>query len=138
MKLHFEILILAIAVVSLPLAGCGGRTTYQVSGRVQYKDGSPITGGVRTIHLEPAENTTAEIRKMATGEIAADGSFTMYTRQPGDGVIPGVYLVIFNVMDKPMGGKLLIPEKYKSPADTPFDIVVDGDKTDLLYELEKP
>ena len=135
---RIAVVVLALAVALLPLVGCGGRTAYEVSGRVQYKDGSPITGGVRMIHLEPAENTTAEIRKMATGEIAEDGTFTMYTRKPGDGVIPGIYLVIFNIMDKPMGGKSLVPEKYRSPADTPFDITVDGDKTNLLFELEKP
>jgi hypothetical protein len=137
MTLRVGTLILGIVVLALPQAGCRGRTTHQVSGRVQYQDGSPITGAVKTIYLEPAENTTAEIRKMATGEIAEDGTFTLYTRKPGDGVIPGIYLVVFNVMDKPLGGKLLIPEKYKNPAETPFDIVVDEDKTGLLYELEK-
>jgi hypothetical protein len=40
-------------------------------------------------------------------------------------------------MDKPMGGKLLIPAKYTTVDATPFDIVVDDDKSDLLYELEK-
>jgi hypothetical protein len=137
MKLRKAIVLLAIAMGLAAESGCGGRKTYQVSGRVQYQDGSPITGGVRTINFEPAANTTAEIRKMATGEIGTDGSFTMYTRRPGDGVIPGIYVVTFTIMDQPLGGKLLIPEKYKSPAESPFDITVDGDKTDLLYELEK-
>jgi hypothetical protein len=41
------------------------------------------------------------------------------------------------MLDKPMGGKLLIPPKYNIGADTPFEISVDGDKTGLLYELEK-
>jgi hypothetical protein len=108
-----------------------------VSGRVQYTDGSPITGGVRVIRLEPADDTTAEVRKVASGIIAPDGTFEMFTRKPGDGVIAGKYLVTFTVMDKPMGGKLLIPEKYTTVDGTPFDIVVDDDKSGLLYELAK-
>ena len=129
--------LLAVACLFLLITGCGGRKTYQVTGRVQYKDGSPIKGGVRTIQFEPADNTTAEIRKMAIGEIAEDGSFTMYTRQPGDGVIPGIYIVTFRVLDKPLGGKSLIPEKYQTAATSPFDIHVDSNKSDQLYELEK-
>jgi hypothetical protein len=118
--------------------GCsGGRKTYQASGRAQYKDGSPITGGVRVVHFEPTQSSTATIRKAATGEIGTDGSFEMFTRKPGDGVIAGKYAVTFTVMDKPMGGKMLIPQKYVSAAETPFEITVDGDKTGLSYELEK-
>jgi hypothetical protein len=128
---------LAVILGLLIHVGCTSRSAYQVSGRVQYKDGSPITGGSRVIHLEPAANTTAQIRKMATGEITSDGSFTMYTRKPGDGVIPGIYVITFSVLDKPMGGKSLIPAKYSSAADSPLSITVDGNKTELLYELEK-
>jgi len=117
--------------------GCSGRSTFQASGRVQYKDGSPVTGGVRVIHFEPTQSSTATIRKAATGEIAPDGSFEMFTRKPGDGVIAGKYAVTFVVMDKPMGGKSLIPGKYGSEAQTPYEIDVDANKTGLLYELEK-
>jgi hypothetical protein len=128
---------LAVSMSFVCVVGCGGRTTYQVTGRVQYKDGSPITGGVRVIRLEPTDDTTAEIRKAANGTIAPDGAFEMYTRRPGDGVIPGKYWVTFTVMDKPFGGRLLIPFKYTIGAESPFELVVDDDKSDLLYELEK-
>lgn len=132
------LILLALAVGLLNQVGCNnGRKTYQVAGHARYKDGSPITGGVRAIRLEPTESSTAEIRKSASGDIAPDGSFTMFTRKPGDGVIPGEYAVTFTVLDKPMGGKSLILSKYGSPTDTPFEISVDGDKTDLIFELEK-
>jgi hypothetical protein len=129
--------LLGLALSIFTTVGCNGRSTYQVSGKVQYKDGSPITGGVRVVNFEPTESSTATIRKTATGQIGQDGTFEMYSRKPGDGVIPGKYAVTFVVMDKPMGGKLLIPQKYASAAETPFEITVDGNKTDLLYELEK-
>jgi hypothetical protein len=128
---------LVLCALLVSQIGCSGRSTYQASGRVQYKDGSPVTGGVRVIHFEPTQSSTATIRKAATGEIAPDGSFEMFTRKPGDGVIAGKYAVTFVVMDKPMGGKSLIPAKYGSEAETPFEIDVDGNKTGLLYELEK-
>jgi hypothetical protein len=128
---------LALAIFVLTVAGCGGRTAYQVSGRAQYKDGSPLTGGVRIIRLEPTDDTTAEIRKVAQGTIADDGTFEMYTRKPGDGVIAGKYWVTFTVMDKPMGGKSLIPPEYTTGESSPFEIVVDDDKAELLFELEK-
>lgn len=128
----------ALIVVSVVcVAGCGGRTTHQVTGKVQYQDGSPISGGIRVIRLEPADDTTAEIRKVASGMIEPDGSFEMFTRKPGDGVIAGKYRVTLTVMDKPMGGKMLIPQKYTTTDSTPFEIVVDDDKSELLYELEK-
>jgi hypothetical protein len=132
---RFVLLLLVVGLVSQ--VGCGTRTSYQVSGHAQYKDGSPITGGVRIIRLEPTQSSTAAIRKVASGEIGPDGSFDLFTRKPGDGVIPGKYAVLFTVLDKPMGGKLLIPAKYNSAVDTPFEITVDGDKTGLSYELEK-
>jgi hypothetical protein len=117
--------------------GCGGRESYQVSGRAQYKDGSPITGGVRVIRLEPTQDSTAVIRKAAGTTIAPDGTFEIFTRKPGDGVIPGKYAVTFTVLDKPFGGKSLIAAKFTNPVDTPFELVVDEDKTELLFELEK-
>ena len=58
-------------------------------------------------------------------------------RRPGDGVIPGIYIVTFRILDKPMGGKSLVPDKYLQAATTPFDIQIDDSKTDLLFELEK-
>jgi hypothetical protein len=129
---------LSFLSLALPaVAGCGARESYEVSGVARYKDGSPITGAVRVIRLEPTQDTTAKILKAAGGTIAPDGSFEMFTRKPGDGVIPGKYAVTFSVLESAMGGKSLIPQKYSSGVDTPFEIVVDEDKTGLTYELDK-
>jgi hypothetical protein len=131
---------IAVALLAFAAAvqsGCGGREAYQISGRAQYKDGSPITGGVRVIRLEPTQDTTAEIRKAASANIAPDGSFELFTRRPGDGVIPGKYAVVFTVLDKPMNGKSLIPDKFTTGTTTPFELVVDENQRDLLFELEK-
>lgn len=108
-----------------------------VSGTVRYKDGSPIEGGVRLVRFEPTEDSTAEIRKPATGQIKEDGSFEMLTLRPGDGVFKGDYTVAFSVMTKPMGGEWLIKEEYRNAATTPYKVTVDGDLRDLEFEIEQ-
>ena len=127
----------ALLLMLCVIAGCSSKEAYQVSGRAQYKDGSPITGAVRIIRFEPTANSTATIRKGASGTIAEDGSFEMFTRKPGDGVYAGEYAVTFSVLTQPMGGTSLIPAYFTHPESTPFKIVVDDDKDDLLYELDK-
>ena len=129
---------MATALVSglIGAAGCG-RDVHQVSGRVQYKDGTPITGGLRIIRFEPAQDTTAAIRKAASSQIGEDGSFELYTRKPGDGVHAGKYAVTFTIRTTPFGGKSLIRQRFTRRDSTPFEIVVDEDKEGLLYALEK-
>jgi hypothetical protein len=129
--------LLAFVGLVLALTGCGSRESYDVSGVAKYQDGSPITGAVRIVRLEPAADTTATLRKVASGYLAEDGSFEMFTRKPGDGVVPGKYVVTFTVMDKAMGGKSLIPAKYNNAETSPFELVVDDDKDGLEYKLEK-
>jgi hypothetical protein len=128
---------MALALATAGMAGCGAKDAYQVRGRVQYTDGSPLTGAVRIIRFQPTENSTAKVRKAASGSIAQDGSFEMFTRRPGDGVYAGTYAVTFSVLTQPMGGTSLIPAYYTHPQSTPFKVEVDEDKTDLIYELDK-
>ena len=118
-------------------AGCG-REAHQVSGRVQYNDGTPITGGLRIIRFEPTDDSTAKIRKAASGRIGEDGSFELHTRKPGDGVYAGKYAVTFTIRTDPFGGKSLIAPRFTRRDSTPFNIVVDEDREGLLFELEKP
>ena len=108
-----------------------------MSGRVQYSDGTPITGAVRVIRLEPTQDSTATIRKAASGTIAEDGTFELFTRRPGDGVYAGKYAVTFSVLTRALGGTSLIPEQFTRAETTPFELVVDDDKEDLEYSLEK-
>jgi hypothetical protein len=119
------------------LAGCGPKETYQVGGRVQYVDGSPITGAVRVIRFQPTDDSSATIRKAASADIAADGTYTLFTRRPGDGVFRGKYAVTFSVLTQPLGGKSMIHDYYTDSRSTPFTVEVDEDKTDLDFELEK-
>jgi hypothetical protein len=128
---------LGLGLLVVLAVGCGGPTA-QISGHAKFADGSSIKGGVRKVIFAPTDDTTAEVRKAASAEIADDGSFAMYTRKAGDGVYKGKYAVTFMVLDNPRDGGLLVPEKYTYEETTPFKIEVTGDRSDLVFELEKP
>lgn len=128
-----------ILLLILCVAGCGQRQTAQVSGVVKYADGSDIEGAAKIIRFQPTPDTTAEIRKAASGRIQPDGSFTLMTRKPADGVICGKYFVVFSVLSNPIDPSTsLVSKKYTGEEPSPFEpIVVDRDITDLEFLLEK-
>jgi hypothetical protein len=128
---------LAITSACFVLPGCGrGPAMSQVRGKVLYKDGSVPKGGVNVVRLEPTGESTAEVRRGASAMIEPDGSFEMYTRQPGDGVFHGEYAVTFAILRAVTDPKPLIQEKYRYSATTPYKITVDGDLSDLKFEIE--
>jgi hypothetical protein len=125
---------LAVAGMVL-LAGCNrGPAMSQVSGKVFYKDGSVPRGGVCAVRFEPI--SAVEVRKGASGTIEPDGSFTMWTRKPGDGVYHGEYAVTFAVWKAVMDPTSLIQDKYTRSDTTPYKVTVDGDQHDLKFEIE--
>jgi hypothetical protein len=69
----------------------------------------------------------------AIAQIQADGSFELFTRRPGDGVLPGKYAVIISVIKAPRDPVLLIDEKYTVSATTPYHETIEDDIVDLLY-----
>jgi hypothetical protein len=128
-----------LVVVSMSAAaGCNrGPAMSQVTGKVLYPDGSVPQGGVSVVRFQPAEGTTAEIRKGASGVIKPDGTFEMWTKIPGDGVYHGDYVVTFAVLKGAMDGTSLIAEKYVRPDLSPYKVTVDGDKDDLSFQIER-
>lgn len=134
---RLSFLLAIIAPGLLCLVGCHrGPAMAQVRGKVLYKDGSVPKGGVRTVRFEPTIDTTAEIRKGATGQIESDGSFQMSTRKVGDGVYLGKYAVTFAIWKGPRDPTSLVAEKYTNSATTPYTVTVDDDKVDLNFVLE--
>ncbi len=128
-------LVLCLCVTCL--AGCHrGPDVAQVSGKVLYKDGSVPKGGVRVVRFEPAADSPTGIRKGATGDIQADGSFEMMTRKPGDGVYFGKYNVTFAIMKGPRDPVSYVDEKYTRAATSPYHVTVDKDIHDLAFEIE--
>jgi hypothetical protein len=131
-------LVVLFALVAGMLAGCDkGHKMYQVSGKVLYKDGSVPKAPIAQVQLMPTRDSTAEVKKGAVGDInSSDGSFSLSTRKPGDGVLPGDYNVVFSLCKGAMDTKQLIEAKYNNPNLTPYKLTVDGDKKDLTYEIE--
>ena len=110
---------------------------YQVSGKVLYKDGSVPKAPIAQVLFEPTPDSTATVRRSAQGEInPADGSFTLWTRKPGDGVFAGEYAVVFGLFKGAMDTKSMLPDKYSFGSQSPYKITVDGNKRDLSYEIE--
>jgi hypothetical protein len=93
---------LGLAVLSAAVAGCSDEqwapvikdAAVPVTGKVLLPGGKPLTAG--RVEFIPAR----EPGLLAHGAIGADGTFTLQTRSPGDGAIPGDYKV-----------KIMIPEK---------------------------
>jgi ABC-type oligopeptide transport system substrate-binding subunit len=70
-------------------------------------------------------------------QLQPDGTFTMMTRQPGDGVAPGTYKVLVQLLESYRSGKNAMPERYSDPATTPLEATVDSDHTEFEFTLEK-
>jgi hypothetical protein len=120
------------------VTGCGQDSPVaQVKGKVLYKDGSVPKGAIRVVRFEPAVDSTSVVRKAASSDIdAADGSFELFTRKPGDGVYRGKYKVTFTVLPDPRSQESLILDKYTISATTPYEVSVDRDVDDLAFEIE--
>jgi hypothetical protein len=76
-------------VLAFAVLGCGGQRLYPVKGKVVFKDGAPLTGGM--VVFEMAD---PEIKVSASGPIRADGTFELGTNRAGDGVLAGKYRVL--------------------------------------------
>jgi hypothetical protein len=136
MKFRFRALHWLALVIVVGVIGCNRRDTVQVSGKVLYKDGSVPNGGVREVQFLPADDSTAKVRKGATGNIGEDGTFVAFTRKPGDGVFRGKYDVVFNIWKSAMQPQSLIDAKYCRPSTTPYHITIDSYVDDLKFEIE--
>ena len=130
---------LLLAALTAPVlvapAGCDrGPAMYRVRGHVFYTDGTVPRGAVAVVSFQPAGDTTAELRKSASGAIRPDGSFELWTRKEGDGVYEGQYDVTFNVLKAVMDPQPYIAEKYRVPGT--YQVTVDRDIDNLKFEIE--
>ena len=80
----------AMILACLIVAGCGGQGFVPAGGKVAFDDGTPLEGGGITFQTETF---------MAQGEIRSDGTFTLSSLKPGDGLPPGTYKVVIGWSD---------------------------------------
>jgi hypothetical protein len=129
--------LLIVLTCAAAFSGCNrGPKMAKVSGKVLYKDGTVPKGGVCVVNFSPTQDSTAQLKKGASGAIGPDGSFSLTTRLPDDGVYVGEYAVTFIVWPGPMDPRSLVLPKYASPMLTPFKEKIEQDTHDLKYEIE--
>jgi hypothetical protein len=127
-EMHRWVLIVAAAL----MLGCGGGDqALQVTGTVTNADGTPIKCESGTVLFQPAGSG-----EHASGSVAADGTFTMMTKVPGDGVKPGQYKVVLQLWENYREAKLAVPKKYGDVSTTPLDATVDSDHTHFEFKVE--
>jgi hypothetical protein len=142
-----------IAGLGLFVAGCGGdefEKRFPVSGKVSY-NGEPVAKGV--INFVVPEGTQG---RAASGKIQ-DGSYTMTTMTPDDGVVPGKYGVTILAQEydlvinkarsfggPPSGkevaaankrGKRLVPGKYSSAQTSGLKVEVKPESNHFDFDL---
>lgn len=112
--------------------GGGGGEFVPVTGTVTNADGSPIKSESGMIIFQP--NGSGEA---ASGGVEKDGSFTMMTKKPGDGVKPGQYKVVLQLWENYRENKLAAPKQYGDATTTPLEAKVDADNTHFDFKVEK-
>lgn len=116
--------------------GCGG-TNVQISGKVTYPDGEPMPGG--TICFD--NGTTSAI-----GHIQGDGTYTLGSLKPRDGIPKGMYAVYFmgtkSPGTDPKSGREGVLErvspKFKSSSTSGLQYEVTGRATGIDFIVDYP
>lgn len=127
------LLIIAVALT----AGCGGGDgALQVTGKVTDAAGAPIQCEGGMVLFQPAATGEGASGKHATGGVNPDGTFTMMTRTPGDGMQPGQYKVVLQLWKNYSKQELAVPKKYNDATTTPLEATVDGDHTHFEFKVE--
>ena len=124
-----RVFLLAPLVVAFG-GGAGGKNL-PVTGTVKNADGADLQFESGQVLFQP----TGE-GKAASGAVEPDGSFTMLTEQPGDGMAPGEYKVVLKIWKSYRDQSLAVPEQYGDAATTPLTVTVNEDNThfDLVVE----
>jgi hypothetical protein len=133
------------------ISGCGGDSslpkTAKVKGTVTYK-GKPLAGG-QISFIPEAGSEAAKNGQPASGQINADGTFTLTTFNTGDGALLGAHKVIVSKRSndtqrnqpKPDGTidytvpKAEIPVNYESIDKTPLKFTVEDKSNEFKIEL---
>lgn len=117
-------------------AGCGHSEpgVVPVRGKVTLNGGPWPKAG--TLFFTPAgtvEGSDPSKSRPGSAPFDTDGSFTVTSFQPGDGLFPGTYQVSVECLDAPLtmandgrsvGGKSLIPARYQSGSTSGLSVTV--------------
>src|SRR4051812_46698711 len=113
--------------------GCSSSGLYSVTGKVTDQTGQPIEG------LTGSEVSFEGGSSSSVGEIKPDGSFTLYTNKPGDGVPPGDYKVYFprRRIDSEREAPQSIEAKFEKPETSGFEVKVEPKSNKFEFKLNR-
>jgi hypothetical protein len=122
-----------LVAIFLLATGCGdkGVKTIPVKGKITRDGGGWGRPGL--IYFTAAEPAEGFPRRPGMADFDTDGNFVAETFNPGDGLIPGRYVVNLECWEVPptMGGppaKSYIPEKFKHGSTSGFEVIVEADQ----------
>ena len=113
--------------------GCSSSGLYAVTGKVTDEAGQPVEG------LAGSEVMFIGGSTSSVGEIKADGSFTMFTNKPGDGVPPGDYTVYIprRRIDSEREAPQSIEAKFEKPETSGFDAKVEPKNNRFEFKVKR-
>ena len=135
--------ILAVALLTVAVEGCGGSATpfeaVPVSGKVVYDDGSPIpVPGMELSFHSMTPPKDGFYPRVGAANVGGDGSFAMVTSHKyADGLLPGKHKVVIISRE---GGQLTkkIPKECAVLSSTPIEVEVTESGQFLEIKVPKP
>jgi hypothetical protein len=132
--------LLFMLCAALLVTGCGSNLpqTIRVTGRVTF-DGKPPPGP-GSVYFLPVEASEGFPSRPATGDFDKDGNFKAKTFDPGDGLMPGKYIMYIECWESPpnLEGKPVksyVPQKYQSAQTSGFKLDITPDMGPQEIEL---
>lgn len=125
-------------ILLLSLVGCSDRMDlHPATGTVTFEDGSVPQGEMATITFVPNNQMEG---KGASSNIESDGSFELWTLEPGDGgALAGDYRVTLSVTNGYPNLKHQVALEYADLRETPLKAtVVAGEKNEFEFVVDKP
>ncbi|RCS46130.1 hypothetical protein DTL42_16745 [Bremerella cremea] len=128
---HVSFCLLLVATFLLTASGCGGSggPTEKVTGKVTFKDGSTVSGGM-IVFSDLVENSSS------VGYIKEDGTYTLGTFDEADGAPIGKYKVTI-VGNSEYGEKSAIATRFGEQGQTPLKAEVKAEENTINFEVER-
>lgn len=131
----------ALLPAMLLLSGCGSNELklVPVSGKVTLDGGA--MPGPGTVYFNPESASPSGALRPATAEFDADGNYTAKSFTPGDGLLPGKYVIRVdcwkqapNMESKPVVS--FLPQKYQEPSKSGLTLTVEPDAKSITHNID--
>ncbi|WP_439627821.1 hypothetical protein [Gemmata sp.] len=126
----------------LTAPGCGpsGPQCVPVSGRVTLDGAKPPGPGTIYFNPESAATEGSPLRP-ATGDFDAEGNYTAKSFVPGDGLLPGKYVIRVDCYKSPpnMEGKPVVsflPPRYRNPNESGLTLAVEPGAPPVTFNID--